>query len=55
MAVVAADGPARYRESVRINTSPGARTGLFSPDLDRLYVAAPTHGSRPAKILVYAE
>ncbi len=55
VAVVAADGPAHYRESARINTSPGARTGLFSPDLDRLYVAAPAHGSRPAEIRVYAE
>lgn len=55
VAVVEADGPDRYRERVRITTSPGARTGFFSPDLDRLYVAAPARGSRPAEIRVYGE
>jgi hypothetical protein len=36
----------------RIPTSGGARTALFSPDLDRLFVAARADGGRPAAILV---
>lgn len=55
VAVVEADGPDRYRQRGRISTSPRARTGFFSPDLDRLYVAVPARGSRPAEIRVYAE
>jgi len=38
---------------VRIATRSGARTGLFVPQLDRLYVAAPAAGGKPAVILVY--
>ncbi|WP_406857597.1 YncE family protein [Alsobacter sp. KACC 23698] len=38
-------------ESERIRTAPGARTSLFSPDLDRLFVAAPARTS-PAEIIV---
>jgi hypothetical protein len=30
----------------------GARTGLFSPESDRLYVAARATGGKPAEILV---
>jgi DNA-binding beta-propeller fold protein YncE len=55
VAVIAGDGPDRYREIGRITTSPGARTGFFSPDLDRLYVATPAHGSRPAEVRMYSE
>jgi DNA-binding beta-propeller fold protein YncE len=55
VAVVASDGPDRYSELMRITTSPGARTGIFSSELDRLYVAAPAHGSRPAEVQVYSE
>jgi DNA-binding beta-propeller fold protein YncE len=55
VAVIAGDRPDRYREIGRITTSPGARTGFFSPDLDRLYVAAPAHGSRPAEVRGYSE
>jgi hypothetical protein len=36
----------------RIATSPGARTGLFVPELDRLFVAVPAHGSTTAGIQV---
>ena len=42
-----------YRETGRITTSPGARTGLWNPAERMLYVAAPARGSEPAKILVY--
>jgi len=36
-----------------ISTSPRARTGLFVPEEDRLYVAAPAVGASAARILVY--
>lgn len=37
----------------RVSTSAGARTGLFAPSLNRLFVAAPQRESEPARILVY--
>lgn len=37
----------------RTKTSRGARTGLYSPDTDRLYVAARANGSTPTAILVF--
>jgi len=37
-----------------VNTSPGARTGLFVPEWNRLFVAAPHRGSSPARLLVYS-
>jgi hypothetical protein len=37
----------------RIPTASGARTSLFVPGQDRLYVAAPHRGEEPARILVY--
>ena len=43
----------RYKELGRMPTVPGARTGLFSPDLDRLFVAVRKNGSQPAEIRVY--
>jgi len=43
---------AGYAAAARIATRRGARTGLFSPDLDRLYVAARAQGDRAAEILV---
>lgn len=42
-----------YAAAARIETRRGARTGLFSPDLDRLYVAARAQGTQPAAILIY--
>lgn len=41
-----------YAKVANIATASGARTALFSPDLDRLYVAAPARGERGAAILV---
>ena len=38
----------------RVATAPGARTSLFVPERDRLYVAAPHRGGEPARILVFA-
>lgn len=45
--------PDRYVPEVSIKTSPRARTGLFVPEQERLYVAAPADGSSPARVLVY--
>ncbi len=42
-----------YEELGRINTFSGARTGFFSPELDRLYVAVRERGSQSAEIRVY--
>lgn len=41
-----------YAHSARLATRNGARTGLFAPKLDRLFVAARAAGARDAAILV---
>ena len=46
--------PDHYREMARVPTVKGARTGFFSPDLGRLYVAVRRHGSTPAAIQVFS-
>lgn len=45
--------PDHYGEIARVKTVGGARTGLFSADLDKLYVAVRKQGSQPAEIRVY--
>ena len=45
--------PDHYDELGRIKTVGVARTGLFSAELDRLYVAVRRHGSQAAEIRVY--
>jgi YVTN family beta-propeller protein len=42
-----------YGEIVRTPTVKGARTGFFSPDLERLYVAGRRQGSIPAMIRIF--
>lgn len=42
-----------YTLRARLPTRSGARTGWFSPDLDRLYVAARERPGAPAAILVF--
>lgn len=42
-----------YKELARITTVKGARTSLFSPELDRLYLAVRRQGSTPAMIQVF--
>jgi sugar lactone lactonase YvrE len=49
---VLARGPGGLAPLARIATSDGARTALFDPDLDRLFVAARARAGRPAAILV---
>ncbi|MBV1692656.1 hypothetical protein KRR38_34760 [Novosphingobium sp. G106] len=39
--------------SVRVSTAPGARTGLFSPELEKLFIAVPARG-QPAAIWILA-
>jgi len=43
----------RYTSEASVNTSAGARTGLFVPEEGKLYVAARAAGSSPARVLVY--
>ena len=43
-----------YRETGRVPTVKGARTGFFSPDLGRLYVAVRRQASTPAQIQVFS-
>ena len=51
--VFAAQGDA-YARVGRLSTSPGARTGLFVPELDRLYVAARATSGAAASLWILA-
>jgi DNA-binding beta-propeller fold protein YncE len=53
ISVIEQRDPDHYVELGRIPTVPGARTGLYSPDVDRLFVAVRRHDSQPAEIRVY--
>lgn len=46
-------GPGGYAAIGRIATSSGARTSLFVPELDRLFVAARAEGGHPASLLTF--
>jgi DNA-binding beta-propeller fold protein YncE len=46
--------PDHYTETARIPTVKGARTGFFSPNLGRLYVAVRQQGSSSAAIQVFS-
>lgn len=50
-----ADVPSGRWSTLRVvaTTAAGARTGLFVPDQDRLYVAVPHRGSQRAEVRVY--
>jgi DNA-binding beta-propeller fold protein YncE len=43
----------KYLKIARLDTSPGARTALFVPELDRLYLAVRSSSGTPAAIWVY--
>ena len=47
------DDADHYRRIERIGTASGARTSLFVPELNRLYLAVPHRGSQGAEIRVY--
>jgi len=42
-----------YEPMRKVATAPGARTGLFVPELNRLYVAVPNRGNQRAEVRVY--
>ena len=46
-------GEAGYRRLARVSTAPGARTSLFVPELDRLFVAVRATSHEPAAIWVF--
>lgn len=50
LAAVAGD---RYQRVAQIPTRPGARTGLWAPETNQLYVALPRTGQQTAEILVF--
>jgi DNA-binding beta-propeller fold protein YncE len=43
----------RYKRSIKIPTASGARTGLFVPERDALFVAVPHRGAQAAEIRRY--
>ena len=47
------DNAGAYQRIGQVGTAPGARTGLFVPELDRLFVAVRTAGPEPAAIWVF--
>lgn len=47
------DAADRYTQLAKIPTAAGARTGLFVPDLARLFVAVPHRGSQAAELRAY--
>jgi RES domain-containing protein len=51
--VIARTQDDHYRPAVRMATASGARTSLWVPELDRLFIAVPRNGSRGAEILIY--
>jgi DNA-binding beta-propeller fold protein YncE len=53
LAVVQREEGDAYREIARIQTVPGARTSLFVPDLDRLFLAVRAGQREPASVWVF--
>jgi len=45
--------PNTYKALTKVNTADGARTGLFVPERDTLFVAVPHHGSQKAEVRAY--
>ena len=43
----------RFTRTARLTTAPGARTSLFVPGLNRLYLAVPHRGTQKAEIRVF--
>ena len=46
-------GAGRFMHLAHLQTASGARTGLFVPSLNRLYLAVPHRGSQRAEVRVY--
>ena len=51
--VIEQTDPNTYIVSSKIDTANGARTGLFTPERDTLFVAIPHHGNQAAEIRCY--
>jgi len=51
--VYAQSDPDHYTELAKVPTAAGARTGFFSPDLRRLFVAVPHRGNPAAEVRVF--
>src|SRR5262249_40062513 len=51
--IIEQNDPNTYKMSAKIDTADGARTGLFIPERDELFVAVPHNGSQDAEIRVY--
>jgi DNA-binding beta-propeller fold protein YncE len=51
--VIQESDPNTYRTLTKVDTAKGARTGLFVPQQDTLFVAVPHRGSQQAEIRVY--
>ncbi len=52
--VIQQTDPDHYRVTARTPTAAGARTSLWVPEMDRLFVAVPRRGSQQAEIRVFA-
>lgn len=46
--------PDRYQSLGKIATAPGGRTGLYVPDLSRLFLAVPHRGNQHAEVRIFA-
>jgi hypothetical protein len=51
--VIEQTDPDNYRRSSETETVSGARTGLFVPKIDILFIAVPHRGSQQAEVRVY--
>ena len=51
--VFAKHDPDHYQEVVRIPTAPGARTALWAPELNQLFLAAPSREGQQAAVRIY--
>lgn len=51
--IIEQTNPNTYKGVGKVDTASGARTGLFVPDRDNLFVAVPHHGSQAAEIRCY--
>jgi len=47
------DDPDHYKPLTKVPTATGARTSLFVPELNRLYLAVPHRGTQRAEVRVY--
>jgi DNA-binding beta-propeller fold protein YncE len=51
--IIGQTDPNTYKPFAKVDTADGARTGLFVPGQDLLFVAVPHHGSQEAEVRAY--